>query len=370
MNYNALSTIPQIADELRVKGTLPYQPAHLKVNNNYSNNPDNIDYYNQWRQEAINGVYNAIDNFNSSKKMLLEQKFRPEKGKNISIAPFQTSDPAKTQKFDSLVGGANITEGSRYTDSEYENVRKYLLNKLSKGFQEQEGDRPSRDIEQPLTLDELDELKSENDMLLSSIEDVVNRGTIDDVVFEKLLKVVSFYSNNIYKFDDEDYLNEILRKLEGLRDIGIVVKESRDESKLTSESDTEYAEVFVDTLDTLIQFFSLNIPLVGQPENERKRFAQSSRRQLNQIKKQHNFPIFEEGEPEIHGEYEKYQEALEILGMPNTDLYSYTIPELKELAKLLGIKIGSDLRKLSILDKIEDALLKFWNKEKSKQTEL
>jgi hypothetical protein len=333
MDYNALSTIPQIADELRVKGSIKNEPVVLTPHNSYAENPDNTDYYNSWRAQAIQGVYDSIQNRNHSHKMQLQSKPYLKRGTNIGPAPFQTSDPAKTQNFDSLmVGGGNITQSARYTNEEYEAVRMKILNSRASEFDAQQGQMPSRPIRTVET--EFSKQKFTDDLLLRSLEERIQGGIIDNLTFSDMQKVISFYAENIYKFDDDDYLNSLIDRLNEL--IG-GLQSFREEDKIKTEKDRGFVNALFNSIGLLIEFVEANLPFVGSSEDVRIRGQNATRKILTKSQDIIEFP----SEPISDNTVDAINLLLQENNLPNPFVRELKKKQLLEIVNFFNLEIPS-----------------------------
>jgi hypothetical protein len=123
MNNNYLSTIPQIADNLRVKG------VQIPRYNNYnfqpvdSSNPANKEYRDNWRDEAIKKVYDGLKNIYKGKIDLLQEPYFPKRNTNTAQMPFQTSQNLPSFSV-GKIGRGNITQSSALSDSQYDKYRR------------------------------------------------------------------------------------------------------------------------------------------------------------------------------------------------------------------------------------------------------
>jgi hypothetical protein len=286
MDNNPLTTLPYFTDRLRTKGTHNPPQQHINYYVPNSSNPENKEFYDDWRQEAKRTAYEQLNSSNKSKVQFLTPNIYPKGSGNRASAPFGASSNQDFLNFDihysnaykhGMKGRGNPTQSSSISYDLRDAYNKKALLRRAEGFdsiQENSintsGIKPSQGVD----MVEFSNAKKSADLLLSSIEERVNSGIIDYTTFKDLLNVIMFYQRYIWVFDDAGYLGQLLERLE-LLERTVVESEFNEESK-----DVQYADAFQNSLKKLIQYIRANISFVGRSEAERKQKASSTNKQL------------------------------------------------------------------------------------------
>jgi len=280
MFNNPITTIPQVADMLRVKGEPKYKSyaPRLEKNEEYKSNPDNTDFWNGWMEAERQAVLNKVKNFNTAQKRLLMEKTQPPKNNNKSAQPFPTGSSCNSSVFSgsALNGGqgfgtANVTEGVKLSDVRLNEWRNMLIDNRIKEYNEL-GQSSFRPVDNK-TGEQNNEDKLKDDLVLVGIEEKIFAEIADNGVYSALNNVISYYAQNIYKYDSTDYFVNLLERLNDLKVEVIKLVEYNEIENTTGRKEVntniEYAEVILDALDRLIQFLQANMDFVGNPESER-----------------------------------------------------------------------------------------------------
>ena len=85
MKNNYLSTIPQFADKLRVRGIQKPQYIHYNYLPQENSNPSNEEYWYRWGNEAQQNMLDGLQNIKSSKRDLLKQLHYPIRNKTKTL---------------------------------------------------------------------------------------------------------------------------------------------------------------------------------------------------------------------------------------------------------------------------------------------
>ena len=271
MNNNYLSTIPQVADNLRVKG------VQLPKYNNYNfqpletSNPANKDYRDEWRMEAINSVYNGLKNIHQSKLDLLKESYYPKRNNNTAQMPFQTSQslPSFTS---SRTGRGNITQSSALSDSQYEKYRQNLLEDRFKNYQRLRGVIPLPP-QAPQTNMISDNDRKQINRAFSSLTAKANSGIADASTFNDLSEIINYFEENIWKYTESVELLNFIRSLEDIQKALNALYENINSNELDDRAQEEYLQYSVsmyNTIEKLINYIEKALDNVGRSEMERK----------------------------------------------------------------------------------------------------
>jgi hypothetical protein len=297
MYNNYLTTIPQYADTLRTLGYQKPQPSNLNFQPRESNNPAQKEYRNNWRDEAIQNVYNRLENNKrKNKQMISEQVFPKRTNTNTSQMPFQTSQNMPSFSKSNMSGGANVTSASRLSDQDYEKFRQILLKNRSSDYDRLAGLPPLSDllasreaqrITQPAprkeqVQPEISAIDRSNlDLLLQSVEQKVSKGITDDTTYNDVLKIGQYFAFNIYKYNEPTEIMTIINRLEDLE-----ANVSTDiENKEADRVGAKYAKLIEVTLNNLINYLKINSSYIGRSSTERKVLAKATLEPLNKATK-------------------------------------------------------------------------------------
>jgi hypothetical protein len=282
MDNNPLTTLPYFTDRLRTKGVHNPPKQDYKYFVPDSSNPENKDFYNDWRTQAKRTAYEQVNSSNKSKSQFLTPNIYPKGSGNRASAPFGASSNQDFLNFDlqyarRMKGNGNTTSSSSLTYDLKDAYNKKALLRRAEGVDsinakavDTSGLKPSQGVD----MVEFSNAKKNADLLLSSIEERVNSGIIDYTTFKDLLNVIMFYQKYIWVFDDSGYLTQILQRLE-LLERTVVESEFNEDSK-----DVQYADAFQNSLKKLIQYIRANISFVGRSQAERIQKASSTNKQL------------------------------------------------------------------------------------------
>ena len=274
MFNNYLATIPQVADKLRTLGHIQPNPMVIPRMPMSSTNPANKDYWNKWRDEGIQSVYNGIQNKQSSINAYNNTPYYPKRSKNSSSQPFQTSQNQPSFS-NSFVGGGNVTASSKLSNEDFETYRLNLMNNRLKELKEREGKTAPQDLPKQQLYTFSDDLPIE--LLLNSIEEKLSAGFADNKVYNDLTEVVNYYVNNIWKLNDVNVINNKLIQLSNIEQTALDVLDQRQSSQLNekAQKDTQFIELFLRVLLKLKSFITENVKYMDRSQAERKLFVNS-----------------------------------------------------------------------------------------------
>jgi hypothetical protein len=287
MYNNYLSTIPQYADKLRTKGIQTPEPIKIYYEPIESSNPAQKDYRNRWRDESRQNVLNRLESIDRSKKfMITEQQFLP-RGRNTAQMPFQTSQ--NMPSFSESRRGGNVTSSSALTSNQYEDFRQKLLKNRLDDYEKQKTTTLQPLTTAPSTLSPLPRQPASNvlltasersglDIILQSIEQKIGKGITDDTTYTDLLRVVQYFTLNIWKYEEPTELIAIIRRLESIAtnvSADIKNKES-DQLSDRNNNNTKYGKLIEVTIDNLINYIEKNASFIGRSQTERKVLASST----------------------------------------------------------------------------------------------
>jgi hypothetical protein len=271
MNNNYLSTIPQIADNLRVKG------VQIPRYNNYnfqpvdSSNPANKEYRDNWRDEAIKKVYDGLKNIYKSKLDLLQEPYFPRRNTNTAQMPFQTSQNLPSFSV-GKIGRGNITQSSALSDTQYDKYRRELLKNRFDDYQRLKGVvAPPAQVEPTNTISDNDRKQIKS--AFSSLTAKVNSGIADASTFNDLSQIVNYFDENIWKYTESVELLNFIRSLESVQESLNALYENINSNELDDRAQEEYLQYSVsmyNTIESLIDYIEKALNNVGRSEMERK----------------------------------------------------------------------------------------------------
>ena len=101
------------------------------------------------------------------------------------------------------------------------------------------------------------------------------------------MKLYSYYTGNIWKFEDATVLINLIRRLEDIavNCDAIVSNKEGDEVSGRNQKDIQYAELFSNTIEKLITFINENIAFIGRNTSERKILSSALSRQMTKPSK-------------------------------------------------------------------------------------
>jgi hypothetical protein len=271
MNNNYLSTIPQVADNLRVKGV--QIPKYIDYNFQplETSNPANKDYRDGWRMEAINSVYNGLKNIQQSKLDLLKESYYPKRNNNTAQMPFQTSQNLPSFS-SSMIGRGNITQSSALSDSQYEKYRRDLLKERFNDYQRLKGVvAPPPQASQTNIISDND--RKQINRSFSSLTGKVNTGIADASAYNDLSEIINYFEENIWKYTESVELLNFIRSLEDIQQALNVLYENINSNELDDRAQEEYLQYSVamyNTIEKLISYIEKALSNVGRGEMERK----------------------------------------------------------------------------------------------------
>lgn len=316
-------------------------------------NPDNEDFYNDWRKYEIQNVLNGLYNIKYSKNLMLMPKYYPKRNKNSSAMVFQTSQnmPSFTEK--NLSGGADMTHSSSLTDEEY---TKYTHDLLQKRLSEFNSSSTSSSQPIPITLNESNIETNTIDFLLGSLEQKISAGIIDNVAYTDLMKIYQYYVNNIYKMEDKYLLVRIINRLEAVGENAEQIIKNKEEDTLSdrNEKNINFAELFLNTLYKLMDFIKENIVFVGRNVAERKIIASSIAREINTMQPKDVLPSVQKQIQEQEKELTPVQEKKPFV--PS----KMSLEELKNK----GVELGLEIYNVDSKNTIKTLLYNYFNPDK------
>jgi len=289
MFNNPISTIPQVADMLRVKGAPPKSlPVFYgKGLDEEKVNPDNTDFWEKWMSDERSAVYNKVKNFNTAQKRLLLDKTQPTKSNNKGAEPFPVTSSFNNLFNNSPLSGkgfgtANISQVAGLSDMKLNEWRNMLIENRMKEYG-QIGQASFRPVDNTPREQRQDE-KLKDDLALVGVEERIFAEIADSSTYNALNNVISYYAQNIYKYDDTNYFVNLLARLNELRNEAVRLFQIYKEEEFTGygelSSNIDYAEVILEALNRFIQFIQANMEFVGNTESERYARQQSTQRML------------------------------------------------------------------------------------------
>lgn len=274
MANNYLITIPQIADKFRTLGYSKPEPIQLKPLSVDSLNPANNNYYDQWRKEAIQTVYDGLNSVRSSQMNYLLEKPYPKKTNNTAQAIFTTASNWNNKWNNEYSGGNMMTPSSRLSEDDFNKYRVALLNRRIKDLG---GETPQMPVQMPPDQYlNYNIAKIDNNLILTSIEERVLSNIVDYGTYNDLVKVVRFYNTYIWEIDDNQSIVDLVNRLENLETEVEGLKPKRTDLSKRQRKDVQYIEAFLDTLNRLIAFVQDYSSVVGQNVSVRQAKAKAS----------------------------------------------------------------------------------------------
>lgn len=271
MNNNYLSTIPQVADNLRVKGV--QVPKYIDYNFQplETSNPANKDYRDSWRMESIKKVYDGLKNIHQSKVDLLKESYFPKRNNNTAQMPFQTSQNLPSFN-SSRTGRGNITQSSALSDSQYEKYRRDLLKERFNDYQRLKG-VVALPPQEPQTNIISDNDRKQINRSFSSLTGKVNSGIADASAYNDLSEIINYFDQNIWKYTESVELLNFIRSLEDIQQALNALYENINSNELDERAQEEYLQYSVsmyNTIEELIDYIEKALSNVGRSEMERK----------------------------------------------------------------------------------------------------
>jgi len=314
-----------------------------------SSNPANIDYWNRWHSEAVQKVMDGLENQDYSKKLLLAEKYYPKRNKNSSAMVFQTSQNMPSfSESKSLSGGnfSDFTESSQMADNDFEAYKAGIFQRRIKEFEQNVSQISSQPSFGPLMVptQNLDMESNTIDFILSSIEEKIGGGIVDSTTYNDLMKVYGYYTSNIWKFEDASVLINLIKRLEQISINCDQIIKNKEDTELSGRDakDIQFAELFLNTIQKLIDFINANISFIGRNQSERKILASSVSRQMS---KQPSRNVLPSVNNQLEQQLSEAPEAPEAVVPPERQPKKtfrpsqMTTETLKEEAAKLGIEV-------------------------------
>lgn len=292
MKNNYLSTIPQFADKLRVKGVQKPQYNNYNYLPQENSNPSNEEYWYRWGNEAQQNMLDGLQNIKSSKRDLLKEAHYPRRNKTTAQVPFassQSMEPFQRMthsinkqnfKFPSNVenkfsGSGNITQSLALPDKVFnENIRKLIRNRV-RNLNEIAG-MPVLPP-QPVSPDVIsDEDRRQLDLTLTSLSSKASNGVADAASFDDVNQIYNYFINNIWKYSDSSELLSYIRSLEqvqqSLNDLVITINDTVLSGRPQGQY-LQYAASIYNTINELIDYIKKAMNNIGRTSQERKALA-------------------------------------------------------------------------------------------------
>lgn len=279
-------TIPTITDKYRTLGrrfinTPSDNVSHSNLLTGRSD-ADNIHHY--WHKQAIQNVYDGLQANKTSQHHYLSDRIKPVRGTNATNTPFGSSN-APSNVVAGGRGGANITQSSSMSDKDYDDWRKFVINQRAEGYNAirtaQPMPQPIPPKMQSIMTDPNKAIENQLDLLLTSIEERVFSGIIDNNVYKDLNDYARGIEGIIYSFDDAQEITDIINRLENIADSAEVVASRR--GTAMKQKEANFAESVIATINRLSDFLRANMTTVGRNESTRKLMQQASREYLTNV---------------------------------------------------------------------------------------
>lgn len=279
-------TIPTITDKYRTLGrrfinTPSDNVSHSNLLTGRSD-ADNIHHY--WHKQAIQNVYDGLQANKTSQHHYLSDRIKPVRGTNATNTPFGSSN-APSNVVAGGRGGANITQSSSMSDKDYDDWRKFVINQRAEGYNAirtaQPMPQPIPPKMQSIMTDPNKAIENQLDLLLTSIEERVFGGIIDNNVYKDLNDYTRGLQGIISTFDDAQEMTDILNRLENIASSAEVVASRR--GTAMKQKEANFAESVIATINRLSDFIRENILTVGRNESTRQLMQQASRQYLTQV---------------------------------------------------------------------------------------
>jgi hypothetical protein len=278
-------TLPTIADKYRTLGrqyiNTPLSVSHPNLLLGRTD-ADNTHHY--WHKQSIKNVYDGLQANKTSNRHYLSDRFKPVRGTNATNTPFGSSNAP--QNVVAGRGGANITQSSSMSDKDYDDWRKFVVNQRAEGYTAIRSSQPPPQSVPPkmqsIMGDPNKAIENQLDLLLTSIEERIFGGIIDNNVFKDLMDFTRGIEGIIYSFDDAQEITDLINRFKSLF-TAIEGIASRRGTIGSTAKESNLAESSLALINRLIKFLKENMTGIGRNESTRQLLQRGTREILTQV---------------------------------------------------------------------------------------